>query len=164
MKDKEIKEYIKNKISKGLDRTDIVDVLSDSKMTKEERIKALEFYDEEVSEKEKLKLGFFQRRKLRKLIKTTRERAKKDAEIINELTKSLKALNKEERLKLEELKEQMITAILGDKEKQLEGLADVFDVTDEDGSEITKEKLREADVEEVETLLEELLESLEKEI
>jgi len=164
MNKKEIKEWVKEVIAKGLDRTDVVDILDDGKRSKQEQIELLQAYDDETAETEKLKLGFFQRRKLRKLIRITRERATENAKIVEELTKNLKALNKEERKQLAELKEQMIVAILGNKEKQMEGLADVFEVTDEDGEQITREKLEEADVEEVKELLEELLEQLEKEI
>lgn len=164
MNKKDIKKWVKNAVEKGFDRTDVEDLLKSDGHEQERIDEILAVYDEQFADSEKLKLSFFQRRKLRKLLKMTKKKANESAEIIGELTSRLRTLNKKEKKQLNELKEQMVIAIIGNKKKAQDGLAEIFEVTDEDGSEITKEKLMEADVKEVEELLTELIEQLEKEI
>ena len=158
-----MKKWIKEMIEKGFDYGDVKDLIEDKDFTEEEKKEALELFEEETAEKEKLKMGFFQRRRLRKMIKRVRKKADENAKVVEELTKNIKALNKEEKMKLEELKEQMIEAIMGNKENKQEGLADIFEITDE-GKPIKRETLEEADVKEVQELLMELLDEFSKEV
>lgn len=168
MNRKEMKEWVKQAIEKGYDRSDVEDLLTShieaGKMGVEHKSEILDIFDDEVAEVERLKIGFFERRRLKKGLKKVKEMVTKSSEAIKELTSQTKALNKKEKKQLADLKEEMIVAIVGDPLKEKEGLNNVFEVTGEDGKELTKEVLQTYEIEEIEELLLELVETLEKEI
>lgn len=169
MNKKQIKEWVEDSIKKGYDREDIVDLLKSyeekGEVTKEVSIKILEEYDDKFAEVEKTKISFFERRKLKKGIKKVRSIVEKGAEEIQKLTKHTKALNKKEKKKLDDLKEQMIEAIVGNVEKNKTGLNNIFDIDDEKtGKPIDRPTLESYTLEEIEELLTDLLDALEKEI
>lgn len=161
---KELKSWLDEAHKRNLDRDDILNLLKNKGTSQKQIDDILEFYDDEYAERERLKLSFFERRRVKKLLKMTKKAAKQNSSIVAELTEKIKTLDKKERKKLDELKRQMIVAILGNEEKGQMGLADIFDITDEDGSEINEKKLLEAKVEDVEELLLRLIDDLEKEI
>ena len=88
---------------------------------------------------------------------------KKKNEVENEFSK-LDPKEKKDKERLQELKEEMVVAIIGKKDNKESGLLYIFDITDEQGKEITKEKLMEEDIIEVMTLFDDLLNELEKNV
>lgn len=169
MNKKEIKKFVQDTLVKGYDRSDVEDLLNswieEGKVSKEDALLLIDAYDEEFAEVEKTKLGFFEKRRLKKALKKVREMVTTVSAQIQELTQQTKALNKKEKKKLEELKEQMIVAIIGNLDKGEEGLINVFDVTDEKtGEPITRKALEGYEINEIEELLTELLDALDKEI
>lgn len=168
MKRKEIKKWVDEAIEKGYDKSDVNDLLAsqheEGKLSKEDWDKTVNMYEDRFVAVEKTKLSFFERIKLKKSLKRVKMLVEASAEEIMNLTKHTKALNKKEAKKLEELKEHMIVAIVGDKKKAKDGLNTVFDVADENGKEITREMLETYPVNDVEELVFELIEALEREI
>jgi len=168
MNKKEMKQWVKEAIEKGYDRSDINELLSEQneqgKMDKPTWEALLELYDEEKAEVERLQIGFFGRMRLRRGLKKVRKLIEAGTEEIKKISANTKALKKDELKQLAELKEKMIVAIVGNKEKGEEGLNNIFDVRDEQGKEITRRMLESYTIEEIEELLTELVEALEREI
>lgn len=165
MDDNMIKKWVEETINKGYDRYDVEDILSDrEKYTDEYAKKVLKEFDKQTEMKEGLELGFFQKRRIKKLMKHAKRKAEATLKILDKLNKDNIKLNKKSRKELDELKDKMIISIIGDPEQNIIGLISVFDIEDDKGQTITKNKLKEMDIEEVTDLLEILLSKLEKEI
>lgn len=164
MNKEDIKKVVMDCIKNGLDRDDFIKFAKAKFKDKKDCKKIIDYYDFELTTKEKMNLGFFQRRRLKKFLKGYREAVTKTKEALDKINNETKVISKAEKKNLEELKETMHKAILGDPEKTKMGLCELFEVRNEDGKLITKKQLKECSVEEVESLLSDLLDQLEKEI
>ena len=115
-------------------------------------------------QEEKTKLSFFERWKLRRELKKIRKAVNIQKITALGIAQKQRELNDKEKEGLEILKQEVIKAIVGDKEKEQIGLAEIFEISGENGKEITKEELEKTEIDELTNLLEELLNSLEKEV
>lgn len=140
----DIKEWVKLAIEKGYDRYDLEDLLNDKeKYTNEQVKKILDEYDSQIEMKEGLKLGFFEKRRLKKLLKRAKEKANATIQIMEYVKNDMRKLTKKQKEELKELKEKMILSIIGDTEKEIIGLNTVFEITGKGGKEITRKDLEE---------------------
>jgi hypothetical protein len=165
MNKKEIKTWVDDAIKRRLDWEDVIELAEAQGMNKKEVEKVFKIFNEENREKEGMELSFFQKLRLKRLLRRGRKEVEKGTEKLLELSSRLKDLDKDERNELKLLKEKMILSIVGDKKRGIEGLNHIFDVTDDkSGKEITRRELEKSDLEDVADLLEDLLDKLEKEI
>lgn len=169
MNRKETKKWVDDTLKKGYDLSDVNDLLKvkieKGKITPEEKEKILIEFNKRFEEVDKTKLGFLERRRVKKNLSNLRKIIEAGSKEIERLTSEIKTLNKKEDKELNQLKEQMIEAITGDIEKNKAGLLNIFDIEDEKtGKPITKEILETYEIQEIEELLSDLLDALEKEI
>lgn len=158
---KNLKEWTLERVDKGFELENLKSLLREQ--GEENSISEMEeIYNEAI--KPSIKLGFFEKRRIRKQLKALKRTTELQREIMNKLSEKINKLSKEEQETLEGLKKQMITAIIGDKEKEVEGLITIFEVSDEEGKPITKESLQKESIEDVANLMEDLVNTLEKEI
>ena len=115
---------------------------------------------------EKIELGFFEKWKLRRHLKKSRalfEGFKKSVDIINRVSaEEYETLAKDEI----KLRESMVLMLIGDEERKVQGLLDIFEAVDEDGKVIkyTKTGLMKEPINDLADMLEDLLNELEKNV
>lgn len=158
---KSLKEWTEERIDKGLELENLKSLLREQ--GEEEKIPEMEKIYEEAT-KPKLKLGFFEKWKIRKQLKALKKTTELQRQIMAKLAEKVNGLSRKEQEILEGLKKNMILSIIGDKDKEIEGLVTIFEISDEEGKPITKEKLQREKIEDVANLMEELINNLEKEI
>jgi hypothetical protein len=161
----EQKKWVQDALKKKLDIEDAIELLKAQGYEEKERDKVLKILEIEKEEVDKMEIGFFQKRKLKKLLKKVREKKEETEKVMKELNSNLKKLSKKEDKKLKDMKKQMIIAIVGNPLKDIIGLNTVFEIVDDEtGEDITKEELELSTIEEIDELLTDLLDKLDKEI
>lgn len=115
------------------------------------------------NKEEKIKLGWWGKWKLKRAIKTIKEHLKETISRVQAITSEIGTIDKKEKEELETLRMKLIVSIIGDKEQKTKGLAELFEIT-EDEREIDFESLKEKETEEIIELVQTLVEKLEKEV
>jgi hypothetical protein len=162
---KEVRRWVEQAMKIGYDWDEIEKHLEDNGIEGNAKKAYKKAYQEQ--DKTKLKMSWLEKRKLKKYLKKLRKShdiSKKVMENIWLLTTDKAGDAQEELLKL---KENLIDAIIGNEEKKIEGLMDVFDATDLDTGkpvEFTRKQLREMDITEVTDIFDDLIDELEKNI
>lgn len=166
MDNETLRNWIKDGIARGYEREFLINLLIKDGQSEGVIKEAEAIYLEETTPKdsEPMKLGFFDKWKLRKQFKALHKVMRLQREILDKVGGKLDNASKKEQKIIIDLKEQMIEAIVGDVEKKKAGLNTIFEVFNEDGSEITKESLRKEKIDDVADLLEDMITKLEKEI
>jgi hypothetical protein len=114
--------------------------------------------------KEEKKMGFFERMRVKGLIKKIRSLSDSQIKLVKELGNKTERLNEKELECIDELRMKLIKTIIGNKKEEIIGLLNIFEVYNEDGSEITLEILEKTKTDDLIALYEDLLNSLEKEV
>lgn len=89
---------------------------------------------------------------------------KKSVKLLKEFNEIMYNMTEEQKRELDKEKEKIYLALLGNKENNVKGMIDIFDVTDEDKSFLNEEKIRKMSLSELIELFEELIEELKKNI
>lgn len=158
--------WVRDAISKGYGWEKIEVLLRDNQTPQNTIDDIKKLYDEETEEREKMKLSFMQRRSLKRMVKKSQKKLKTAIDAINVVSKEIRPYTIKERKNLDVLKEEMIVAIIGNEDKGIQGLLDIFDSTDDKGNrvEIDRKMLEEMSIDEVTEIFEDLIEELKKNV
>ena len=115
----------------------------------------------EKKEEESTKLTWSQKRFMRKLFKKAKKKITEVRDHTSAISEKMDSLDEDQEKELLKMKDDMINAIIGDKEKGEVGLSEIFEISDEKGLEITRESLQKDSVDQVTDLFESLLNELE---
>ena len=165
--DKEIESWVRKATELGYDWETIEKELKVKEINEEERKKYEKAFLKIASFGKEIELGFWAKRKLKRSLRGL----KKGFEFYEKKIGKIKEITQKEDIETTEeilfIKEGMIKSIIGDKEKKIEGLIEIFDSEDKETGKpiiIDKKMLREMDTESVIILYKDLLDELEKNI
>jgi len=156
------KKWVKTAIANGYTKEQVIKILTENKNKQETIDQILKLWDEQKEKDELLKLGFFERRTLKKAIKAIKKRIKKNKTDIELLKTKYSQVEMKNIKDIEVMKNELIDIIVGKDKKP--GMISIFNITDESGEEMTKSKLIDLDIEELNNLSEELIEQLRVEV
>jgi len=165
--EREIIRWIRDCIEKGFDFEEIERKLREDKFSEDIIGVCKDIYEVEIEEREKVEIKLWDKIKLRRLLGKSKKKLNEVIKYLKEIREDIKVVDENEQKKLNDLKEEMVIAIIGNQDKGIEGLLSIFEASDEKTGEnvtFTSGELRDMSLDEVMDIFEDLIYELEKNI